>query len=1033
MELLPGTTLGGRYLVDTVLGRGGFATVYAARHLQLGSRHAIKVLHAGAKDDQRGRLLAEGRLQARLNHPNVVRVTDLVELPDGVALVMDQIDGETLMERLERGPLGRSEALQLIEGVLEGAVAAHALGLVHRDLKPSNILLTADGCPKIADFGLARANDPAARGAVTQAGIGLGSPGYMAPEAYLDVASVDARADVFALGAILYELLAGERAFPVGVPWFQLYQRACNASYTPIDAVVPDLPLHWVDTIHDALDPNPSVRPASVAALAARWRGPPGGASPRPPAPPAPLAATIPLARPARSDPTLDLGAVEVGPHRLPSERDTFVGRGADLAALHERLLEGRLVSLLGIGGTGKTRLALHYARSRLREWPGGVWFCDLSEARSQEGVLHAVGAALDLPLQADPASQIGHALAERGRCLLILDNFEQVVAVAPATVGRWLDRAAGVRFLVTSRERLGLPGEQVLALDPLDDPAAVALFLERARAVHPSVTAEPATLEALVRRLDGLPLAIELAASRCRLMTPSQLLARLNERFKLLSAPVGRSRRHGTLRAMLDWSWDLLRPEERAALAQLSVFAGGFTLEAAEAVLEAGEAWAPDLVQALVDRSLLRLASHDRFDLLAAVQEYASEKLDAQGDRAEVEHRHGLFFARFGADGEIEALEGPDGLERRRALARERDNLQGACRRAGAAGRGDVAVATLEALWALLMNIGPAEPVVKLAAELRAGPPLHDRARAAVSLMAGHAERLGGGSAAVAEAAYQVALALAQRASAPDLRFEARVLHELGRLWTTQGRFDAARGALERGLVLARDAGELSQASALIGSIGNVYSSEWRLDEARERFEQVLRELPPDGNQRVRAVVLGNLGVVHRRQGRLDEARRCFEAALALQRRLGLPLSEVSNLINLGRLHFQLGRLGEALTCLDSALHTQRTLGIGNAEEACLVGLAVVHRELGELERARGYLDEAEPRARANGARPYLLSILIARVGVAVAQGALDEAVAALAEAESIAPSLRIPPASEEGLNLDGARSAVQRALADR
>jgi ATP/maltotriose-dependent transcriptional regulator MalT len=124
---------------------------------------------------------------------------------------------------------------------------------------------------------------------------------------------------------------------------------------------------------------------------------------------------------------------------------------------------------------------------------------------------------------------------------------------------------------------------------------------------------------------------------------------------------------------------------------------------------------------------------------------------------------------------------------------------------------------------------------------------------------------------------------------------------------------------------------------------------------------------------------------------------------------------------------------LGEALTCLDSALHTQRTLGIGNAEEACLVGLAVVHRELGELERARGYLDEAEPRARANGARPYLLSILIARVGVAVAQGALDEAVAALAEAESIAPSLRIPPASEEGLNLDGARSAVQRALADR
>lgn len=273
MRLNPGALLGGRYIVEAELGRGGFATVYAARHAQLGSHHAVKVLHGEMDDEIRGRMLSEGKIQARLTHVNVVRVTDVVALDDGVALVMDRVEGVSLRALLDHGRLSLSSALALAEGILAGVSAAHAAGLIHRDLKPDNVLIDADGTPKISDFGLARAEDPNLRGAHTRQGVGMGTPGYMAPEAFTDVASVDARADIFALGAILYELLSGLRAFPPELSWVQLYKRAGSSDYLPLDQVAPELPGHLVYAVHAALSPSPEDRPVDVTALLALWRG----------------------------------------------------------------------------------------------------------------------------------------------------------------------------------------------------------------------------------------------------------------------------------------------------------------------------------------------------------------------------------------------------------------------------------------------------------------------------------------------------------------------------------------------------------------------------------------------------------------------------------------------------------------------------------------------------------------------------------------------------------------------------------------
>jgi class 3 adenylate cyclase len=302
--------------------------------------------------------------------------------------------------------------------------------------------------------------------------------------------------------------------------------------------------------------------------------------------------------------------------HSLPTERDKFVGRQVDLHALAHRLEQGAtLVSVLGIGGCGKTRLVTRYGWTWLGDYPGGVWFCDLSEARTVEGIAYAVAQALDVPLGNDPVVQLGHAIAGRGRCLVILDNFEQVARHATETLGHWLDRASDAQFVVTSREVLGLPGEEALALAPLPPSEGATLFIERARsATRDFEPDDRASIEALVQLLDGLPLAIELAAARVRVMQPKALLDRMAERFQLLATPGGRHNRQVTLRATLDWSWELLSPDEQQALGQLSVFEGGFTLPAAEAVLALERTWQTDAVQALVDKSLIRRVSDERF-----------------------------------------------------------------------------------------------------------------------------------------------------------------------------------------------------------------------------------------------------------------------------------------------------------------------------------------------------------------------------------------------------------------------------------
>ncbi|MFF9011603.1 BTAD domain-containing putative transcriptional regulator [Streptomyces sp. NPDC014870] len=358
----------------------------------------------------------------------------------------------------------------------------------------------------------------------------------------------------------------------------------------------------------------------------------------------------------------------------LPARPTSFVGREQELDDLVPELELRRLVTLIGPGGVGKTRLALEAADAGTRHRPDGTRFAELASVRSESevaaAVLTAIGGRETQPWGATSREALTRLVEHCGsrRLLLLLDNCEHVVGAAAELVEVLLARCPGVTVLATSREPLGVPGEFVRPLEPLPQDKALRLLADRGAAARPGFdpAGDPEACGEICRRLDGLPLAIELAAARLRVLSPRQLADRLDDRFRLLTSGARTVLpRQQTLRAVVDWSWDLLTEPERAVLRRLSVFSGGCDLEAAEAVCPPGDTL--DLLGSLVDKSLVVAAPCDdghgggmRYRLLETVAEYAGERLEEAGDRAETERRHLVHYRELARHADP-ALRGPD------------------------------------------------------------------------------------------------------------------------------------------------------------------------------------------------------------------------------------------------------------------------------------------------------------------------------------------------------------------------------------
>ncbi|MBS0446179.1 MAG: tetratricopeptide repeat protein [Proteobacteria bacterium] len=752
--------------------------------------------------------------------------------------------------------------------------------------------------------------------------------------------------------------------------------------------------------------------------------------------------------------------------HSLPAERDSFVGRIDDLRDLRQRQTHGaRLISLVGPGGVGKTRLALRFAWKQLNEFPGGAWFCDLATATTIEGVSHAVARAFDVPLgHDDPITQLGNAIAGHGRCLVILDNFEQVASCAETSVGKWLDRAADARFVVTSRTILNIPGEQAVAVEPLPVSEGEDLFDRRAGAAKQDYSPDAEDRRAvseLVRLLDGLPLAIELSAARVRIMPPHAMLAWIGERFRLLAGPSRGEGRHATLRATFDWSWDLLPAVERSVLAQLSIFDGGFTLESASAVVSLDDPrseapWIPDIVQSLVEKSWVRPAGPLRFDLLASIKDYASQHLRAEGhfpgsgaDFPQlVARRHWLHFASLTADQAIHDR------------CAEAANLVSACESAAAQGDTQSAVDALDRAWGCLRLRGPFKVGLRLVRAIDALAPLPPRLaatahRVAASVlsvcgrpieaierfehMADSARQsddrpaeglalIGSGTLLVEQGetakgreALQSALEIAYRIG--DLELQTKAHCNFGILMERLGQLDGARTHHETSIELARRVGERQLESSGLGNLGLLCFNQGRLEEAKSYYSQTLLLVRELGDRQREGHALCNLGLLFHVLQNASEARSCLESALIIAQELGHMRLACFVLCNLGLVEDAALNRANALTRYEAALLVARQLGDKRSEGQILGYLGLLHVREQRLTDGERCLGLAERLLTEVSDALYLALVLCGRAELEHVAGATDAAALTLANAIRFAAESGAAPESEVGMAIAGVK----------
>jgi predicted ATPase len=949
----PGDRVAGRYVVRGLLGEGGMGDVHDAFDDELAIPVALKVLRLAGRDaDAARRLKLEGLLARAIWHPNVCRVYDVGHHRDGGEpvwfLTMERLEGGTLADRLRaQGRLPLAQVRQLAESMALGLGAAHRAGVIHRDFKPSNVILVAGDAGEravVTDFGTAIAAEPIGGRAIpVDDGSIVGTPAYMAPE-QVSGDAVGPGADIYALGVVLFEMVTGALPFAGSTPIETALLRLQWEAPSPREHV-PDLDDTWESVIRRCLERDPARRFRRVEdvidALAGRATG------------------------------TRDGEAAHGVPTNLPSERDAFVGREDEIREL-DRAAEddARLVTLVGAGGMGKTRLAVHHAWRRLVAHPGGAWFADLTDARDADGIAAALAAALAVPLaRGDVLAQLGHALAGRGRCLVILDNVEPVAEPVGAVLPRWMAAAPEVRWLVTSRRRLGLPGERLIVLDPLAIDRGIELFERRARALHPNLDlsgSEAAAVRDIVRLVDGMPLAIELAAARVRVMSIADIVSRMRSRFLLLAG--GRHAHHETLAGTIDDSWELLRPWEQAAFAQCAVFEGGFTAAAAESVLDLARwpeaPWPVDVIRSLVDRSLVRTIVSDasgqfpepRFGLYVSLQEYARARLSPGTARA-AEVRHGAWFAGFGTTEAIEALEGPGGAERWSLLASDVENCLAACRRAMARGDGATVANAYRAAWAVIRLRGPYGPAVEMGRAALALPDLDDSARVVVGMVVAEAEQFAGWHDDAARHCEEAMLACRRLG---DRFLEGRIRSHLGRIHHDASHREEARREFLAALDLSRAVGDRRGEAILLNALGMTEHALGRVSEARALHEAALLMARATGDRRTEGVTLSNLGILEQNIGEPELARRHFEEALAIHRGIHNRRSEGIVRMNLGSLATDLGLADEARDHLEAALLIARAMGSRRNAGIALTAIGELLIDMDRPAEARQQLEAA-------------------------------------------------------------------------
>ncbi|MEM1245463.1 MAG: protein kinase [Acidobacteriota bacterium] len=866
----------GRYRVLGKLGSGGMGTVYRAHDPRLAREVAIKVISRIGEKGEKSlqRFETEARASSALNHPHIVTVHDIDEEEGEPYFVMELVRGADLAQASSRHQ-EQSEIVRLAIQIADGLAAAHGQGITHRDLKPENVVVDERGSVRILDFGIAHIRDRvsvydtlnealtfveedqentsadlATRGNAQV----MGTPGYLAPE-LLEGAMADQRSDVFSFGALLHFLASGKGPFARSSVQASLVATVIDEP-EDLRAQRPDLLASFADLVADCLEKDPRKRESSFTAIQERLKG---------------IARECELLAPTNP-------AAE-----LPKPSGPIFGRDEDLTSLVSLILSGRrLITLTGTGGSGKTRLALelvHHDEVRDR-MKGQRYFVPLAGVTEPSQVAGAIVAVLgdDSTEGAGPLEAMARSInALRAPVLLCLDNFEHVIEAADL-VAELLQACGDLVVVTTSRERLRLAAEQVYPVPPLKVPErldtfgaiigapSVEVFVAKARQAEPNFALTPTNatdVAKICQRLDGLPLALELAAARVRMFPPHVFVERLRNDFGLLR---GGSRdlheRQQTLQATINWSFELLDASEQTVFCRLSPFVGGFTMEAAEAVADPFgklDRPLPDLLESLLEQNLIAMDMEEaepRFLLLESMRQFATDRLAQRDEWSVTQKAHAAYFMVLAEESRAEKGEAIE--EWYAEVARERGNY----------------LAALS--W--LSQQRDTEWCVRL---LTALLPYWEQGRD------------------VDEGRRAIEKLLGQLPESPPSLAAAQLFHSAAILANSKGEELRAIQLQERGLKIHRAIGDPGGIGVALTAVAVIYINTGQFDIAKRYLKESLeiwREL--DAHEHY-SRTFSNLAYAVRQEGNYEEARRLYRQAAENFERLGDPIGAAWQVAN--------------------------------------------------------------------------------------------------------------------------------------
>jgi len=636
------STLINRYQIERKIGQGGMGTVYLAVDTQTNTQIAIKHLKSEvATPALIERFRREGEALRDLNHPNIVKLLDTVEADGEHYLLLEYVSGGDLADLIRNGISDHQQILRYALDLADALTRAHKLDIIHRDLKPGNILIAEDSTLRLTDFGIAQLGS---KERVTDTDAIVGTIDYLPPEAF-DGTGIDTRSDIWAFGVILFELIAGERPF-AGDTIVETIQKITTAPTPDLESLNPSAPIALIDLVYRMLERDPASRMPSVRHIGAELEDILYGRSARQPGT-------------KRFETDSQEWTVEVQ-HNLPAQTTVFVGRTTDVQAVTNLLTQtdNRLVTILGPGGMGKTRLSLAVAEALLEHYRDGVFFVEFAPLSDVENIVSAIADVLGYHFQGDgrePLEQLQDFLSQKS-LLLILDNFEHLLDGATLTTDL-LTRAPQLNILTTTRERLNQMGETVYQLAGMEFPTwetpadaleygSVQLFVQSAKRVHPTFELKSDNMAAVARickLVQGMPLGILLSASWLGILTSAEVAEEIAGGIDFLETNVQDiPERQRSIRAVFDYSWTHMTEAEQNVFMKLSVFRDGFTREAAQAVADA----ALRVLMTLMNKSLIRRDNQTgRYEIHELLRQYGYEKLVNASLDYETHDKHSNYF----------------------------------------------------------------------------------------------------------------------------------------------------------------------------------------------------------------------------------------------------------------------------------------------------------------------------------------------------------------------------------------------------